>query len=131
MASIGFGARTKRGEAGFQGKPAVIVSVQKQPEIDTLVLTEKVELALAELQRTMKGDVKVDQLLFRQANFIENSIENLKTVLIEAAVVVAIILFAFLLNFRTTAISLLAIPISILVTILVFQFFGFTINTMT
>ena len=130
-ASIGFGARTKRGEAGFQGKPAVIVSVQKQPEIDTLVLTEKVELALAELQRTMKGDVKVDQLLFRQANFIENSIENLKTVLIEAAVVVAIILFAFLLNFRTTAISLLAIPISILVTILVFQFFGFTINTMT
>ncbi|MFL2916944.1 MAG: efflux RND transporter permease subunit [Thalassobaculaceae bacterium] len=131
VASIGFGARTKRGEAGFQGKPAVIVSVQKQPEIDTLVLTEKVELALAELQRTMKGDVKVDQLLFRQANFIENSIENLKTVLIEAAVVVAIILFAFLLNFRTTAISLLAIPISILVTILVFQFFGFTINTMT
>ena len=96
-----------------------------------MVLTEKVELALAELQRTMKGDVKVDQLLFRQANFIENSIENLKTVLIEAAVVVAIILFAFLLNFRTTAISLLAIPISILVTILVFQFFGFTINTMT
>ena len=82
VASIGFGARTKRGEAGFQGKPAVIVSVQKQPEIDTLVLTEKVELALAELQRTMKGDVKVDQLLFRQANFIENSIENLKTVLI-------------------------------------------------
>lgn len=131
VASIGFGARTKRGEAGFQGKPAVIVSVQKQPEIDTLVLTEKVELALAELQRTMKGDVKVDQLLFRQANFIENSIENLKTVLIEAAVVVAIILFAFLLNFRTTAISLLAIPISILVTILVFQFFGLTINTMT
>lgn len=131
VASIGFGARTKRGEAGFQGKPAVIVSVQKQPEIDTLVLTEKVELALAELQRTMKGDVKVDQLLFRQANFIENSIENLKTVLIEAAIVVAIILFAFLLNFRTTAISLLAIPISILVTILVFQFFGFTINTMT
>ena len=131
VASIGFGARTKRGEAGFQGKPAVIISVQKQPEIDTLVLTEKVELALAELQRTMKGDVKVDQLLFRQANFIENSIENLKTVLIEAAVVVAIILFAFLLNFRTTAISLLAIPISILVTILVFQFFGFTINTMT
>ena len=131
VASISFGARTKRGEAGFQGKPAVIVSVQKQPEIDTLVLTEKVELALAELQRTMKGDVKVDQLLFRQANFIENSIENLKTVLIEAAVVVAIILFAFLLNFRTTAISLLAIPISILVTILVFQFFGFTINTMT
>jgi len=131
VASIGFGARTKRGEAGFQGKPAVIISVQKQPEIDTLVLTEKVELALAELQRTMKGDVKVDQLLFRQANFIENSIENLKTVLIEAAVVVAIILFAFLLNFRTTAISLLAIPISILVTILVFQFFGLTINTMT
>ena len=131
IASVGFAARTKRGDASFQAAPAVILSVQKQPDIDTLVLTEKVETALAELQRTMKGDIKVDQLLFRQANFIDSSIENLKSVLLEAAAVVAIILFAFLLNFRTTAISLLAIPISILITIIVFRLFGMTINTMT
>jgi len=131
VADVGFAARIKRGDASFQAEPAVILSVQKQPGIDTLVLTEKVETALDELQRTMKGDVKVNQLLFRQANFIESSIENLKSVLVEAAIVVAIILFAFLLNFRTTAISLLAIPISILVTVLVFRFFGLTINTMT
>lgn len=131
VADVGFAARTKRGDASFQAAPAVILSVQKQPDIDTLVLTEKVETALDELQRTMTGDIKVNQLLFRQANFIDNSIENLKAVLLEAAAVVAIILFAFLLNFRTTAISLLAIPISILITVLVFRFFGMTINTMT
>ncbi len=131
VATVSFAARTKRGDASFQAAPAVILSVQKQPDIDTLVLTEKVETALRELQRTMQGDIKVDQLLFRQATFIENSIENLKSVLLEAAFVVALILFAFLLNFRTTTISLLAIPISILITILVFRFFGMTINTMT
>jgi len=131
VATVSFAARTKRGDASFQAAPAVILSVQKQPDIDTLVLTEKVETALNELQRTMTGDIKVNQLLFRQATFIENSIENLKSVLLEAALVVALILFAFLLNFRTTAISLLAIPISILITILVFRFFGMTINTMT
>ena len=131
VATVSFAARTKRGDASFQAAPAIILSVQKQPDIDTLVLTEKVETALHELQRTMTGDIKVNQLLFRQATFIENSIENLKSVLVEAALVVALILFAFLLNFRTTAISLLAIPISILITILVFRFFGMTINTMT
>ena len=131
VATVSFAARTKRGDASFQAAPAVILSVQKQPDIDTLVLTEKVETALRELQRTMQGDIKVDQLLFRQATFIENSIDNLKSVLLEAAFVVALILFAFLLNFRTTTISLLAIPISILITILVFRFFGMTINTMT
>ena len=131
IADVGFTAKTKRGDASFQAAPAVILSVQKQPGIDTLVLTEKVEAALAELQRTMEGDIKVDRLLFRQANFIENSIENLKSVLVEAAIVVALILFAFLLNFRTTTISLLAIPISILITVLVFRLFGMTINTMT
>jgi len=131
VAEVGFGARTKRGDASFQAAPAVILSVQKQPDIDTLVLTEQVETALDELQRTMTGDIKVNQLLFRQANFIDASIENLKGVLLEAAAVVAIILFAFLLNFRTTAISLLAIPISILISVLVFRMFGMTINTMT
>lgn len=131
VADVGFAARTKRGDASFQAAPAVILSVQKQPGIDTLVLTGEVERALSELQRTMKGDIEVDRLLFRQASFIETSISNLKSVLLEAAAVVAIVLFAFLLNFRTTAISLLAIPVSILITVLVFRLFGLTINTMT
>lgn len=131
VADVGFAARPKRGEGGFMGTPAVILSVQKQPGIDTLILTEQVEAALADLQRVMPSDVIADQILFRQADFIENSLTNLARVLVEAGVVVAAVLFLFLLNARTTAISLIAIPLSVLMTVLVFQAFGLTINTMT
>lgn len=131
VAVVGFAARPPRGAGGFMGAPAVILSVQKQPGTDTVDLTEEIESALGDLQRVMPADVAVDQLLFRQADFIETSINNLLKVLLEAGVVVALILFLFLLNWRTTAISLVAIPISILVTVLVFQLFGFSINTMT
>ena len=131
VAEVGYGARLKRGEAGFMGKPAVIVSVEKQPAIDTVKLSVEVERALAELNATMPTGIKIDNIVFRQANFIETSIGNVKTVLMEAVAVVAIVLFLFLLNVRTTFISLTAIPVSILITAIVFYVLGLSINTMT
>ncbi len=113
------------------GKPAVLVSVEKQPNVDTIALTGRIEQALTELGPSLPLGIKADQIVFRQANFIEASIRNLRSVLIEAAVVVAAILFAFLLNWRTTAISLTAIPVSILATAVIFYFAGLSINTMT
>ncbi|THV12445.1 efflux RND transporter permease subunit [Rhizobium rhizophilum] len=131
VAEVGFAPRLKRGDAGYQGQSAVIVSVEKQPDIDTVKLTREVEAALSEISATLPAGVKADQVLFRQANFIETSIGNVQKVLGEAIVVVAIILFVFLLNTRTTAISLTAIPVSILVTAIVFHLLGLSINTMT
>lgn len=131
VAEVGFAPRLKRGDAGYQGQSAVIVSVEKQPDIDTVKLTREVEAALSEISATLPAGVKADQVLFRQANFIETSIGNVQKVLLEAIVVVAIILFVFLLNTRTTLISLTAIPVSILVTAIVFHLLGLSINTMT
>jgi heavy-metal exporter, HME family len=131
VAEVSYGARLKRGEAGFMGQPAVIVSVEKQPAIDTVKLSADVERAMAELNQSMPKGIKVDNIVFRQASFIETSIGNVKKVLIEAVAVVAIILFLFLLNFRTTFISLAAIPVSILATAIVFYVLGLSINTMT
>ncbi|MDN2583917.1 efflux RND transporter permease subunit [Aquibium sp. ELW1220] len=131
VAHVDFAPRVKRGDAGFKGKPAVIVSIQKQPGADTVDLTARIEQALADIQRTLPDGVSATNLQFRQATFIETSVDNVKTVLVEAAVVVAIVLILFLMNWRATFISLTAIPISILVTVLVFAAFGLTINTMT
>ena len=131
IADVSFAARVKRGDAGYMGKPGVIVSVEKQPDIDTVKLTAAVEQALKEVTATLPNGIKADQILFRQANFIETSIKNVERVLVEAILVVAVVLFAFLLNVRTTAISLAAIPVSILTTAVVFHFFGLSINTMT
>ena len=131
VAEVGFGARLKRGEAGYMGKTAVIISVEKQPDVDTVKLTRDVEAALAEITASLPDGMRADQILFRQADFIETSVKNVQTVLLEAVVVVAIVLFAFLLNVRTTLISLTAIPVSILVTAIVFKLLGLSINTMT
>lgn len=131
VASVDYAPRVKRGDAGANGAPAVIVSVQKQPGADTVKLTKEIEGALTELSRNLPHGIKADQLLFRQADFISTSIENVENVLKEAAIVVAIILFLFLLNVRTTVISLTAIPLSLLMTVLVFKWFGLSINTMT
>ncbi len=105
VATVDFAARFKRGDAGSGGKPAVILSVQKQPGADTVPLTKAVE-ALSDLGRTLPQGVRADQVLFRQANFIEASIGNVEDALRDAIIVVVVILFAFLLNVRTTAISL-------------------------
>ena len=131
VAEVSYSPRTKRGEAGFQGRSSVMISVEKQPGVDTIRLTQQVEKALHELTATLPDGIRADQILFRQANFIETSVNNVKKVLIEAIIVVAIILFAFLLNVRTTFISLTAIPVSIFVTAIVFYIMGLSINTMT
>jgi HME family heavy-metal exporter len=131
VANVSFAPRFKRGDGGYMGKPAVIVSVEKQPNVDTVTLTRKIETALEEMAPSLPQNVKANQILFRQADFIEASINNVQRVLIEAAIAVAVILFAFLLNWRTTAISLTAIPVSILATAVVFHFAGLSINTMT
>ena len=131
VATVGFAPRFKRGDAGANGKPAVILSIQKQPGADTVALSRTIETALGNLSRTLPQGVTADTVLFRQANFIEASIGNVETALRDAVIVVAIVLFMFLLNVRTTIISLTAIPISILITVLVFKWFGLSINTMT
>lgn len=131
IATVAFAPKIKRGDAGYMGKPAVIVSVEKQPNVDTIVLTNQIEEALRELERSLAGGIKANQILFRQASFIQNSINNVQRVLVEAAVVVAVILFAFLLNWRTTLISLTAIPLSILTAAIIFHLLGLSINTMT
>ncbi len=131
VADVDFAARTKRGDAGYQGKPAVILAVQKQPSADTVTITRQIEAMLPDLQRVMPAGVRVTDIQFRQATFIETSIENVLKVLVEALIVVAIVLFAFLLNWQTTFISLVAIPLSVLTTVIVFQLMGLTINTMT
>jgi HME family heavy-metal exporter len=131
IAEVSFAARVKRGDAGYMGKPAVSVSIEKQPGVDTVRLTRDIEAVLREISATLPATTKIEQVVFRQADFISTSVWNVQKVLLEAIAVVAIVLFAFLLNVRTTAISLTAIPVSILVTALVFYFAGFSINTMT
>jgi HME family heavy-metal exporter len=131
VARVEYGPRFKRGEAGVDGQPAVILAIAKQPGADTIRLTRAVEAALNELQAGMPRGVVADRIKFRQADFIAQSIANLQQVLAEAFIVVAVVLFAFLLNTRTTFISLTAIPLSILLTAIVFAAFGLSINTMT
>ena len=131
VANVEFGARIKRGDAGSNGMPAVIMSVQKQPGASTIELTKKVDAAVKELQTTLPPDIVINTNLFRQSNFIEASIGNVIEALGHGAILVAIVLFLFLLNFRTTAITLTAIPLSFAVTFLVLWAFGISINTMT
>lgn len=131
VATVDYAARTKRGDASYNSRPAVILAVQKQPAADTIRITKAVETMLPELQRVMPEGVKVTDVQFRQATFIERSIANVERVLVEALVVVAIVLFAFLLNWQTTLISLIAIPVSVLTTVIAFKVMGLSINTMT
>jgi HME family heavy-metal exporter len=131
VASVDFAPKVKRGDAGYMSKPAVVVSVEKQPNVDTVKLTEKITQALAELEPSLPSGISAREIIFRQATFIENSIWNVERVLMEAGLVVAVVLFAFLLNWRTTAISLTAIPVSILTTAIIFKLLGLSINTMT
>ena len=131
LATVGYAAAFKRGDAGMNGAPAVIVSVQKQPDADTVRLTRDVEKALAELKQGLPAGLSAPEVLFRQADFIDNSIGNVLNALRDGAILVAVILFAFLLNVRTTAISLIAIPLSLAVTAVAFHLLGQSINVMT
>jgi len=131
IARVRFAAGLKRGDAGYQGQGAVVVSVQKQPSADTVKLTRQIEEALVELKAGLPTGLDEPRVLFRQADFIEASIGNVTEALRDGAIMVAIVLFAFLLSARTTLISLLAIPLSLAVTALVFNTFGQSINVMT
>lgn len=131
IASVELAAKVKRGEGSTDAKAAVIMAISKQPGADTLLLTKKIDSAIAELQQTLPADVEISTELFRQANFIQASIKNVIEALRDGVIMVIIVLFLFLLNFRTTAITLTAIPLSFIVTALIMQWFGITINTMT
>ena len=131
VAEVDFAPRPRRGDGGYMGRPAVIVSAEKQPGIDTVRLTKTVEAALADLAPSLPSGIAAGKILFRQADFIETSLRNVVTVLLEAVAVVALVLFAFLMNARTTLISLTAIPVSILATAAIFSALGLSINTMT
>lgn len=131
VATVSIAPAIKRGDAGYNGKPAVILSVQKQPSADSVTLTREVERAMADLAKARPAGVDAPQFLFRQADFIERSVGNVEEALRDGAILVAVILFLFLLNVRTTLISLTAIPVSLLATALVFRYFGLSINTMT
>jgi HME family heavy-metal exporter len=131
VADVKFAAAIKRGDAGLNGQPAVILGIHKQPDADTVKLTRQVEAALQELKKGQPAGMGEAQVTMRQANFIESSVNNLKSKLMLAFVVVAVVLYFFLANVRTTLISLVAIPISFMVTVLVFKYLGLSINTMT
>ncbi|MFN9450073.1 MAG: efflux RND transporter permease subunit [Rubrivivax sp.] len=131
VATVSFAAGLKRGDAGYNGLPAVVLSIQKQPDADTVKLTAQIESALEELKQGLPRGLSAPRVLFRQADFIKASIGNVAEALRDGAVMVAIVLFAFLLSVRTTVISLVAIPLSLAVTALVFQVLGQSINVMT
>jgi HME family heavy-metal exporter len=131
VARVSYAAGLKRGDAGYNGVPAVVISVQKQPAADTVKLSAAIETALAELKQGLPAGLAAPRVLFRQADFIQSSIGNVAEALRDGAIMVAIVLFAFLLSARTTLISLLAIPLSLAVTALVFQWLGQSINVMT
>ena len=131
VAEVKIGSAPKMGYASGNAKPAIIISISKQPNANTLEVTQRIEKNLAELQKTFPADVKLDTKIFRQADFIETSVKNVQNALLEGAIFVIIILFLFLGSFRTTLISLLAIPLSLLGAILVLKGLGMTINTMS
>mgnify|MGYP000875771688 FL=1 len=131
IAEVTFAPALRRGDAGFEGKPAVILGIQKQPTADTIHLTRSIEAALQDLGKSLPAGMEAPQVTFRQASFIEASIGTLQGKLIGASIFVAAILFLSLGTLRPTVIALTAIPVSIFATALVFKYFGLSINTMT
>jgi HME family heavy-metal exporter len=131
LADVKLAPAIKRGDGSYQGKPAVILSVHKQPVADSVALTRAVEKAVSELGANLPDGIEPPAFLFKQADFIEHSVNNVEEALRDGAILVAVILFLFLLNIRTTLISLMAIPVSLLATVLVFHYFELSINTMT
>ncbi|MCQ2250842.1 MAG: efflux RND transporter permease subunit [Bacteroidales bacterium] len=132
IAEVKIGNRfPKLGTASDHGKPAVLLTVTKQPSVSTLDLTADIENALAEISVTLPKSVNISTDIFRQANFIENSISNVKSSLLEGSFFVIIVLFVFLMNWRTTVISLISIPVSVIVALICLKFFGLTVNTMS
>lgn len=132
IATVKVGGKSpKLGLASEKGKPAVLITVTKQPNTSTIDLTNKLDKIVADLQKNMPSDVHVSTDIFRQSRFIDSSINNVKESLFEGSFFVIIVLFLFLMNVRTTLISLIALPLSLLVSILTLHYLGLTINTMS
>ena len=130
VATVQTGAGLKRGDASLNGQPAVVLMINKQPEVDTPTVTNAVEAAIAELRPAFPADVQVTRT-FRQANFIDSAIRNVSGSLLQGVVIVSVILLLFLMNWRTAIITLSAIPLSLLIGLLFMKAFGLGINTMT
>lgn len=131
VADVRIQAKTKRGEGSINGRPAVVMTIQKQPDASTIDLTRAIDQELARIARGLPAGVRLEADLFKQSRFIESAIGNVEHALRDGILMVAVVLFLFLMNLRTTAITLTAIPLSLLVTVIVFHFFGLGINTMT
>ncbi len=131
VAKVQIGASDKIGDGSLNAASAVVMTISKQPDVNTLELTERLDEAIADLSRTLPTSVSIESHIFRQSDFIDASINNLNQTLLEGALFVVIVLFIFLMNWRTTVISLVAIPISLFVSIIVLKLLGYTINTMS
>ncbi|MDQ3683116.1 MAG: efflux RND transporter permease subunit, partial [Bacteroidota bacterium] len=131
VADVKLGGGIKRGDGSFNAKPAVILSIEKQPTASTVTLTDDILEAIEEIQTTLPKDVKIHTDIFQQKSFIVNSLTNVELALRDGFILVIIILFLFLLNFRTTIITITAIPLSLIITAIVFKLFGISINTLT
>ena len=131
VAEVKFGAAIKRGDGSFNGNPAVILSIEKQPTANTVTLTDDILKALEEIKSSLPGDIQIHTDVFQQKSFIVSAITNVEHALRDGFILVVIILFLFLLNFRTTIITLTAIPVSLVITAVIFKFFGISINTLT
>lgn len=131
VADVKIGASTKMGHASENTKPSVVLSISKQPNINTLNVTKAIEKTIKDVEKTLPADVKVNTEIFRQSDFIETAVNNVGRAILEGGILVIVILLLFLGNFRTTIISLLAIPLSLLGSIIVLYLLGMTINTMS
>ncbi|MFK7776818.1 MAG: efflux RND transporter permease subunit [Gimesia sp.] len=140
VAKVVEGAQVKRGDSSafvkqddgtFAGGPAVVLTINKQPDADTRRVAQDVLKALKELEPSLPADIRIQPELYSQKSFIDRSIKNVIDALVDGGILVVIILFLFLMNFRTTFITLTAIPVSIAITVIIFSIFGFSINTMT
>ena len=130
ISKIEYAPQVMRGDAGINGSKGVILGIQKQPGVNTVKLTREIESTIRELKTNLPEDIEIIEL-FKQANFIETAVANVEEALRDGSIFVAIILFLFLVNFRTTAITLTAIPLSVLITFVILKIFGISINTMT
>lgn len=131
VAQVRIGPALKRGEGSHNAEPAVVLGIQKQPGANTLELTRRLDATLDEIQRSLPSGMKIDKQVFRQADFIERSLENLTKALRDGAILVVIVVVLFLMNVRAAMITLLAIPVSVLTAVLTMNWFGFTINSMS
>ena len=131
VATVRIGPAHKRGDGSFNATPAVVATIQKQPHANTLEVTRRIEETLTALRPSLPPDIRIDTRAFRQSDFIERAVGNVKAALVEGGVMVTVVLFLFLWNLRTTFISLTAIPLSLLAAVLVMGWFGIGVNTMT